>query len=204
MATIHQATLTPTKLELLAAWLPGRVWYPGDTANGLERLGAARFDDPAGAVGVEILLVRAPGGPLVQVPMTYRAEPVEGAERWLIGTTEHSVLGTRWVYDAVGDPVFVAALAETIRTGGGEATEYLQTPDGPVARESLMTLRGSGAQAPGTAAEIVRVDDGDPATILTNVGELSVARLPSADRADTTLSLTGSWGDQSATLAILS
>ena len=204
MATIHQATLTPTKLELLAAWLPARDWYPGDTAEGLARLGAARFDDPAGAVGVEIFLVRAPGGPVVQVPMTYRAVPVAGAERWLIGTTEHSVLGTRWVYDAVGDPVFVAALAETIRTGGSEAAELVQTPDGPVAREPLMRLRGSGAQAPGTAAEIVRVDDGDPATILTNVGELWVPRRPSAAPAGTALSLTGSWDGQSATLAILS
>ena len=204
MAIIHQASLTPTKLELLEEWLPAQPWYPGESAAGLARLGAARFDDPAGAVGVEIFVVRAPGGPLAQVPMTYRAAPVDGGGRWLIGTTEHSVLGTRWVYDAVGDPVFVAALAEAIRTGGTEAPEFVETPDGPVARAPLMTLRGSGAQAPGTAAEIVRVDDGDPAVILTNVGELSVPRLPSADPPDTPLTLTGAWDDQSIILAVLS
>src|SRR5690348_5501480 len=52
MATIHQATLTPTKLELLEAWLPGRHWYPADEAPGLQRIAACRFDDPAGEVGV--------------------------------------------------------------------------------------------------------------------------------------------------------
>ncbi|MEU7458134.1 hypothetical protein [Streptosporangium roseum] len=33
MALIHQATLRPTKLELLAAWLPGRDWH-ADAING--------------------------------------------------------------------------------------------------------------------------------------------------------------------------
>src|SRR4051812_8833691 len=99
MATIYQATITPTKLELLSAWLPGRHWYPADDVKDLQRVAACRFDDPAGQVGVEILLVRAEGGPLVHVPLTYRAAPLEGAEAHLIGTAEHEVLGTRWVYD---------------------------------------------------------------------------------------------------------
>jgi hypothetical protein len=203
MAIIHQATLTPTKLQLLEAWLPGRSWFRGDSV-GLERVGAARFDDPADAVGIEIFLVQAPGGPLTQVPMTYRAAPLDGAEEWLIGTTEHSVLGTRWVYDAVADPVFVAATIHAIRTGGHEAAEIVETPDGPVTREPLMTLRGSGAQAPGTEAEIIRVDGGDPAVIVTNVGELSVVRLLPTTPPDTTLTLTGTWPGGSVTLAVLS
>jgi hypothetical protein len=204
MAIIHQATLVPTKLELLEAWLPARTWYPGDSAAGLERVGAARFDDPAGDVGVEFFIVRAGDGPLTQVPMTYRAAPLDGAADWLIGVTEHSALGTRWVYDAVADPVFVAAAAEAIRTGGHEAAEYLETPDGPVARRPGMTLRGSGSQAPGTPAEIIRVDDGDPAVVLTNVGELSVLRLPRATPPDAALTLTGTWPGGSVTLAVLS
>lgn len=204
MAIIHKATLTPGKLELLASWLPGRSWYPGGDAGGLERVAAARFDDPDGEVGLEIFLVRAAGGPLVQVPMTYRAAPLDGADEWLIGTCEHSVLGTRWVYDAVADPVFVAVTAEAIRTGGHEAAEFLQTPDGPVAREPLMTMRGSGAQAPGSRAEIVRVDDGDPAVVLTNVGELSLPRLPRPTPPDAALTLTAAWAGGSVTLAVLS
>jgi hypothetical protein len=204
MAIIHKATIEPTKLELLEAWLPTRSWYPVASAAGLRRVGAARFDDPAGEVGVEIFLVQAGDGPLTQVPMTYRAAPLAGADEWLIGTTEHSVLGRRWVYDAVGDPVFVAAAVDAIRTGGHEATEYFETPDGPVTREPGMRLHGSGTQAPGTPAEIVRVDDGDPAVILTNVGELSVSRLPEVTPADTTLTLTATWDGGSVTLAALS
>src|ERR1700754_199567 len=102
MATIHQATLTPTKLDLLSAWLPGRHWYPDFTVDGLQRVAACRFDDPAGEVGVEMFVVRGTDGPLVHVPMTYRGAPLDDGELTLIGTTEHSVLGTRWVYDAVG------------------------------------------------------------------------------------------------------
>jgi maltokinase-like protein len=204
MAIIHQATLIPTKLQLLEAWLPGRSWFPRDSAAGLKRVGAARFDDPAGEVGVEILLVTTPQGPLVQAPMTYRPAPLDGADGWLIGTVEHSVLGTRWIYDAVADPIFVAAAAMAIRTGGHEAAEVLETPDGPVPREPSMTLRGSGSQAPGSAAEIIRVDDGDPAVILTNIGELSVPRLPRSTPPDATLTLTATWPGGSVTLAVLS
>jgi hypothetical protein len=204
MAIIHQASLSPTKLELLQAWLPGRSWFPAGSAAGLARVGAARFDDPAGAVGVEILLVTTPEGPLVQAPMTYRPGPLDGADEWLIGTLEHSVLGTRWVYDAVADPIFVAAVAEAIRTGGHEAAEVIETPDGPVPRESSMTLRGSGRQMPGSTAEIIRVDDGDPAVVLTNIGELSVPRLPRATPPDAALTLTATWPGGSVTLAALS
>ena len=43
------------------------------------------------------------------VPLTYRAAALEGADGALIGTTEHGVLGRRWVYDGIGDPVLVGA-----------------------------------------------------------------------------------------------
>src|SRR5215218_7739419 len=100
MALLHRAEITPTKLELLDAWLPTRAWYRGPADPGLAKVGAFRFDDPAGEVGIETLLVQAGDGPVLQVPLTYRAAPLAGAEPWLIGTTEHSVLGRRWVYDA--------------------------------------------------------------------------------------------------------
>src|SRR5215213_286445 len=108
MALLHQAELRPSKLELLAAWLPTREWHRGPLTAGLTRVAAYRFDDPAGEVGIETMLVRAGNGPLVQAPLTYRGAPMEGAERWLIGTMEHSVLVSRWVYDGCGDPVYAA------------------------------------------------------------------------------------------------
>src|SRR5690349_10364756 len=116
MAVIHHATITPTKLELLAGWLPGRPWFPGGE---LRQVDAYRFDDPAGEVGVETLLVAADGA-VVQAPLTYRGAPLEAAEQHLLGTMEHSVLGTRWIYDGCGDPVWAAALATTVLTGGTE------------------------------------------------------------------------------------
>ena len=62
MALLHGgASLVPSKLELLAAWLPSRPWFTGD-ASALEAVGSYRFDDPDGEVGMETHLVRAGEG----------------------------------------------------------------------------------------------------------------------------------------------
>ena len=76
-AEIHDATLTPTKLELLAGWLPGQPWFEGP-ADDLTRVASFRFVDPDGEVGVETILVGS-GGVTYQVPVTYRNEPLEEA-----------------------------------------------------------------------------------------------------------------------------
>src|SRR3954471_9622630 len=97
MAIFHRATITPTKEDLIASWLPTRSWgAPGP----IEALGSYRFDDPDGRVGMETHLVKA-GDVVVQVPLTYRDQPLAGAEAALIAEMEHSVLGRRWVYDGV-------------------------------------------------------------------------------------------------------
>ena len=103
MAVLHHATITPTKAELIAGWMPFRPWGP-PSADPISIVGSFRFDDPEGRVGLETHLVTA-GDALFQVPLTYRDGPLAGAEDALIATTEHSVLGTRWVYDGLGDPV---------------------------------------------------------------------------------------------------
>ena len=113
VAELHtQATLTTSKLEVMRAWLPGEPWFSGD-ASDLAVVGQFRFVDPEGAVGVQVMLVTS-GGVLYQVPLTYRDAPLEGGEEALIGTMDHSVLGTRWTYDAVADPVFQNELLRTI------------------------------------------------------------------------------------------
>ena len=116
VAEIHQATLTPTKLELLPDWMARQRWY---AAKGrvprLRRLWSWRLDDPAGQVGIETILVVDESGPepvVYQVPLTYRGAPLESAHHALIGTMEHSVLGKRWVYDGPHDPVYAAQLLE--------------------------------------------------------------------------------------------
>ena len=57
----------------------------------------------------------------MQVPLTYRDEPLDGAEDGLISEMQHSVLGTRWVYDGLRDSQFVVMLAAVTMTGQGEA-----------------------------------------------------------------------------------
>ncbi|QIS12554.1 maltokinase N-terminal cap-like domain-containing protein [Nocardia arthritidis] len=110
MAIVHDTTMRPTKLELLTRWLPTRPWYVGERTPVLAKAGGFRVDDPAGAVGIEFLVLidsSAAEPATYHVPMTYRGEPLEGADFALIGTSEHGVLGTRWLYDATRDPVFL-------------------------------------------------------------------------------------------------
>ncbi|WP_405713827.1 maltokinase N-terminal cap-like domain-containing protein [Streptomyces sp. NBC_00046] len=114
MAVIHHTTLTPTKLELLTTWLPKQPWYR-DTGQQpeLARTGGFRLDDPDGEVGIEFMVATDTSGaePVTyHVPFSYRGAPVAGADEALMGTTEHGVLGQRWVYDGTRDPVVVAQL----------------------------------------------------------------------------------------------
>jgi hypothetical protein len=142
MAIIHRATLRPSKLELVAGWLPGRPW--GASGAGLEQVAAYRFDDPAGEVGTETFVLRA-GDSLLQVPSTYRGTPVAEQEEHLVGTTEHSVLGRRWVYDGCADPVYLAALAAAVLTGSPQAEEYVEVEGRQDRRDPTARVTGSGS-----------------------------------------------------------
>ena len=75
MALLHRAQLSPSKLEVVGDLLASRAWFRGGT---LQAVGAYRFDDPEGEVGIETHLVRADDGPVLQVPLTYRAAPLPG------------------------------------------------------------------------------------------------------------------------------
>lgn len=143
MALLHYATLTPSKPELLAAWLPRQSWAA--ELPDLELVGGYRLDDPAGEVGMEGVLLRSADGEVfVHVPLTYRGAPLEGAEAHLLGTTEHSALGTRWVYDATGDPVWTATVTATVLAGGSGAEEYFEVDGGRETREPKVAVAGSG------------------------------------------------------------
>ncbi|MFI7673491.1 hypothetical protein [Actinophytocola sp. NPDC049390] len=193
MALIHRATLTPTKLELLSATLPGRPWYAA--SGDLDRVAAYRFDDPAGAVGIETMLVRGGDGPVHQVPLTYRAAPLAGADAWLLGTAEHSVLGTRWVYDAVGDPVYAAVLAHAILTGAGQAEELVDGVERRAPTMAVASTAVAGATAPAVGS-VVRVGGDDPVVIVTDTVELTVVRRLDAGVALAGTVLTGAWPGQ--------
>ncbi|MDI9918076.1 hypothetical protein [Rhodococcus sp. IEGM 1379] len=196
MALIYSAQLNPSKIELLRAWVPEQSWLGSTDASSLEPIGAYRFDDPAGEVGIETHLLRTTDGTVLQVPLTYRGAPLVGADAFLIRTMEHSVLGERWVYDACSDPVYVRALATTIISGGSEAPLEFANPDD--AREVTTHVFGSGAA--GSVVPEIGV-----ATCSTVVGatviaagavELTVVRVVDLTRTSGDFALTGTWPGQ--------
>ena len=110
VATIHHTTLTPSKLELLARWLPRQPWYRGGGSPALAKAGGFRLDDPDGEVGVEVMIVADADGIRYLVPMSYRGAALQAGDDALVGTSEHGVLGRRWIYDGLHDPVAVEQL----------------------------------------------------------------------------------------------
>jgi hypothetical protein len=153
MAIIHRTTLTPTKLEHLTSWLPTQPWYLGTGCGPvLSRTGGFRLDDPEGEVGIEFLVATDESGerPVSYlVPLSYRGAPLEGAEQALIGTSEHGVLGQRWIYDGTHDPVLVTQLLALLQ-GGAEpqAQSLTDTPDPSVTVHFTGTTVATGAAAP--------------------------------------------------------
>jgi hypothetical protein len=195
VALLYRAKLTPTKLELIAAWLPSQPWAPPIAGDGLVNAGAFRFDDPAGQVGMETILVRSGSGPAVQVPLTYRAGPLPGAEAFLVTTMEHSVLGRRWVYDGCGDPVYVAAVLEVVAGRARQAEELLEGAEAP--RQPTATVTGSGTATPRAALEgQLEVSSTDTTTVV-HAGEVGVVvhRLPAPGDTGSP-ALTGTWAGQ--------
>src|SRR5256886_5447003 len=142
--------MSPGKLELLAAWLPAQPWFPGSGREPeLTKVGGFRLDDPLGEVGIEFMLVtdgsREPPA-TYQVPMTYHGRELAGADGRLIGTSEHGVLGHRWIYDGIRDPVLVTQLVALIQGDvEAQAQGVSSTPDPtvtgqPVAADSLAAI----------------------------------------------------------------
>src|SRR5262249_52758469 len=142
MAIIHSTTMSPTKLELLASWLPAQPWYLDQRREpDLARAGGFRLDDPHGEVGIELMVVTdGPGGGAVTylLPMTCRASALASADGARMGTAEQGVLGRRWIYDGVHDRVLVAQLVALIQ-GDAEpqAQSVSDTPDPTVISEPV-------------------------------------------------------------------
>ncbi|WP_028650767.1 maltokinase N-terminal cap-like domain-containing protein [Nocardioides halotolerans] len=196
MAIVYpHATLTPSKRELMEAWLPTRSWYDGN--EGRTITGSFRFDDPAGEVGCEGFLLGAEGLPTFVVVLTYRSAELEGAEEHLIGTSEHSELGRRWVYDGCADPVLVGELVRAVLTGGTGVDHEFDLGDGPESRPTSAQVRGSGSASDVPPVTEVGCHDEGPLTIV-NAGplEVVVARITGTyvDAAET-LSVTWKGGD---------
>jgi len=194
MALFHRATITPSKAEVIAKWAPTRPWGPSpdDTTD---VIGSYRFDDPEGRVGMEVHLVDA-GGTLFQVPLTYRDEPVDGAEA-LITEMAHSVLGTRWVYDGLRDPRLVIMLAAVTMTGQGEAIGMVEHDGRWYIAPSNVRIQGGGwtqERVPVDGFELM-TDDATASVLRNDRFELTVFRRPRPGPRPA-IGLTATWDGQ--------
>lgn len=163
MAVIHDTTLEPSKLELLASWLPSRPWYRGGAGEPeLTKAGGFRLDDPQGEVGIEFIVVTDTSGPgptTYLVPLTYRGAPLEGAGHALVGTMKHGVLGQRWAYDGCHDAVLADRLVALIE---GRAQAQDQNISDAPAREVVASCTGAGPLS--TAFTVTDDQDGTALT----------------------------------------
>jgi hypothetical protein len=180
LAEIHTtASLSPSKIELVEGWMGAQRWYAAKGQQPrLRRLFSWRLDDPEGEVGVETILWRTDDDSVFQTPLTYRAAPLAGAEAHLIGTTDHSVLGQRWVYDGCGDPVWAATLVDTILTGGRQAQMFIEQDGRRVDVPPRMQVRGSGGgdSAPQVSSIDGVSDEGAVTVVTADKVEIAVAR----------------------------
>ena len=196
MGRFHRATITPTKAELIAEWAPTQPWGPSASAD-CAVIGSFRFDDPDGRVGMEDHLVATDGG-LLQVPLTYRDEPLAGAEHALISEMHHSVLGTRWVYDGLRDPVFVMMLAGVTMTGQGEALGMAVYEGRWYIAPTNVRIEGGGwsqERVPVDGFE-VQSDDATKSVLTNDRFELTLFRRP-APGPRPAIALTATWEEQS-------
>jgi hypothetical protein len=160
-------------------------------------IGSYRFDDPDGRVGMETHLVSA-GPTLLQIPLTYRDQPVDGAEHALITEMEHSVLGTRWVYDGMADPLFVVMLTGVAMTGQGEALGMVVFDGRWYIAPSKVRIQGGGWTQERVPVDGFDVDSDDATgTVLHNDRfELIVFRRP-VPGPRPAVGLTATWEDRS-------
>ncbi|WP_114854768.1 hypothetical protein [Brachybacterium sp. YJGR34] len=190
MAILHQAQLTPSKPEMLRALLESRPW---GEAGEPQVLGAYRFDDPAGEVGVECHLVQL-CETVYHLPLTYRSAPLgdaEGAAEALVGTMEHSVLGQRFVYDGLQDEVALDCFRRALSGEQEQARIEVVDAEGRTVehREPTVTLalEVDEGEVPPSAEELL---DGAPFTIARTLGDL-----------DGTVRLVARWDGGSAAVA---
>ncbi|MEO6467794.1 MAG: hypothetical protein ABIP21_01745 [Acidimicrobiia bacterium] len=194
MAIFHRATITPTKEHLIADWVPTQSWGSAVDVP-INVIGSYRFDDPDGRVGMEAFLITA-GDTLLHVPLTYRDEPLVGADDALLSEMQHSVLGTRWVYDGVRDPLFVVMLAGVTMTGQGEALGMARYEGRWYIAPSNVRINGGGWTQERVPVDGFVLDHDDATTAFTNDRfALTLFRRPISGPRPT-IGLTGTWGGQ--------
>lgn len=168
---------------------------PWGGAGDVVMLGSYRFDDPAGEVGIESLLVGRSDG-VFQLPLTYRGAPLDGADAALVTTMEHSVLGPRWIYLATGDPVGAECYVKALLGELEQAETEVWDGDELVARRNPSVRLALGSGVAGAAP------DSPVAEVELPSGRLTIPHVlgegPGGSR-----TLVGTWDGGSAVLAAL-
>jgi hypothetical protein len=197
MAIIHRAELRPGKLELITDWLDTQSW---GGSGPVTAVGAYRFDDPTGEVGVEGHLVNR-GGVHLHVPLTYRGAPLDDPAAQLVGRMQHSVLGERFVYDATTDPVAVACLTRALR-GEQQPSVWEIHDQGRVVGQRDPSVELALRSDPGD-----RDDSGPVGCVVVPVAdaaELRIVRVLGVDEPHGRTRLVATWDDGSGVVAGLS
>jgi hypothetical protein len=158
-------TLTPAFQDFLPGWIARQPWFRGPGLPALRPVGFYRAEDPAGQVGIETHLV-TDGTAVYQIPMTYRGAPLARTAGGraadpaaLLAEAEHSELGARWIYDAVHDPVWIAAMIRLVAAEGTARTRSNQVV-GPVTARGVLYRAWPDEIVP--AIELIRVLGGGP------------------------------------------
>lgn len=178
MALIYNATMDPDKLDLLTAWLPAQPWYlhPGHEPA-LSEVGGFRLDDPRGQVGIEFMLVSDRAGntdTVYHVPLAYRGAALAGADAGLIGTAEHGVLGRRWIYDGVYDPVLLTQLVALIQGYAKPQAQSVSNTADPTVTTHPVT---QGSLTPARSAIVANRQSGTHLRIKTHAGRRPAGEL---------------------------
>jgi hypothetical protein len=169
MAIIYRAQLSPSKTEILRSFLEARSW---GEAGELDVLGAYRFDDPAGEVGIECHLVRV-GETIYHLPLTYRGAPLEDAEDAFVAIMQHSMLGERFVYDGLADELALDCFRRALSGLQEQAVLEIHGEDGTVVeilpQSVMLSLETDEGEVPPTGDELL---DGREFTIARTLGDL--------------------------------
>ncbi len=144
--------LDPALDHLLAVWMPRQRWYPAK-GRGVSQhlLGAMALDSSDAGAAVEVLVIGLDSGnrlDVVQVPLTYRSEPLAGAGAALVGELEG-----RHVYDGPHDPAYVVALLASLDVPRGG-----QRPAAPASSRVL-----TGEQS--NTSVVVEAESADPLVV---------------------------------------
>ena len=122
---------------------------------------------------------------------------LDGAEDALIVEMQHSVLGTRWVYDGLRDPLLVVMLAAVAMTGQGEALGMAVYDGRWYIAPSNIRIQGGGwtlERVPVDGFEVGH-DDGTSVVLHNDRFELTVFRRP-VPGPRPAIGLTATWGGQ--------